>query len=585
MKQKILILFAGALLLSSCMQSSKQTVIKSDLRAPAVPLVTIDPYTSAWSETDNLYDSPVKHWTGKDFPLLGVIKVDDVAYRFMGQEVANMEVLVPTSEMEVWEGRYTLAKPAANWTAANFNDATWKTGQGAFGTLSNYTEGAAKTDWMEEKIWVRRTIELPADAKDKELYLMYSNDDEAEFYINGVKISEVACCNKNAILKLSPEIVAALKEGENTIAAYCHNPHANGLLDFGILAAANLSPVFEQTAIQKSVDVQATQTHYTFACGNVDLTVTFTAPLLMDDLKLLSRPVNYLTYKTVATDGKKHKVEFYFEVSPAWALNTPYQKAEISSEEHGEMIYLKAGSVEQNILAKKGDDLRIDWGYFYLVANKANVEYSTENNKITLTQHFVKAECTSDKIMLGYDDIYSIQYFGENLRPYWNVDGKSSIVEQFKDAYADYNKLMDKCYAFDKKLMEDATQAGGKEYAELCALAYRQSIAAHKLVQAPNGDLLWLSKENFSNGSIGTVDITYPSAPLFLYYNVELAKSLLNHIFYYSESGKWTKPFAAHDVGTYPLANGQTYGGDMPVEESGNMLIITAAIAAIEGNA
>jgi hypothetical protein len=431
-------------------------VVKNTLRAPAYPLVTIDPYTSAWSTSDRLYADTLRHWTGKPFPLLGVIRVDGQSYRFMG---------------------------------------------------------------------------------------------------------------------------------------------SSG--DF-----------FAKAAKQNSVDVQATQTRYAFTCGPVDLQLTFTAPYLPDSLVLLSRPVDYISYEVKPNDGGKHQVELYFEASPLWALNTPDEASQSSAFEEGGYVFLKAGSKAQAILKKKGDDVRIDWGYFYLSAAKPHTSYAVGDGAslrkdfaangrvakvkasadghdlLALTEDLGKvASPAGGHVQIGYDDIYSIQYFGENLRPYWNRHGDTSITTAFIAADKSYASLKAACDKFDNQLIRTATAAGGQQYADLCALAYRQAFAAHKLVQAPNGDLLFLAKENFSNGSIGTVDVTYPSAPLFLYYNPELVKGLLNAIFYYSESGKWTKPFAAHDVGTYPQANGQTYGGDMPVEETGNMLLLMAAIASVEGNA
>jgi hypothetical protein len=353
------------------------------------------------------------------------------------------------------------------------------------------------------------------------------------------------------------------------------------------------------TAQLKGVTVTATRTIYQYACGPVNLQVQFTSPLLLNSWTILTRPVSYISVTLQANDNRTHQAQVSINVSTNICVNKPEQEVTAKKlvTDYG-LNVIKAGSVEQPVLQKKGDDLRIDWGYMYVAAPKAaNTKQvigdaqtvdSTTGKNLLLRTTLPALKTTSipqeQFIMLGYDDLYSVQYFGKNLPPVWRTEGRT-MEKELAHAAADYKTVMKQCMAFDDRLYADAVKAGGEKYAQLCVAAYRQSVAAHKILKDPNGEILFLSKENFSNGSINTVDVTYPSAPLYLLYNPDLLKGMLNGIFYYSESGKFAKPFAAHDLGTYPLANGQTYGEDMPVEESGNMIILTAAIAKAEGNA
>jgi hypothetical protein len=203
----------------------------------------------------------------------------------------------------------------------------------------------------------------------------------------------------------------------------------------------------------------------------------------------------------------------------------------------------------------------------------------------------VSSSPASRVLMLAYDDEFSIQYMRKNLRPYWRRNGDDAAV-LLKKAAADYESLKKHCEKFDDELMTDLRKAGGEKYAQLAALAYRQCFAAGKFVADANGKPISFCKENHSNGCIGTSDVFYPMSPQFLLFGPTLAKSFLVPFMNYAASECWKFPFAPHDLGTYPHANGQVYGGgerneqnQMPVEESGNLLILMGAIAQMEGNA
>jgi len=388
-------------------------------------------------------------------------------------------------------------------------------------------------------------------------------------------------------------------------------------------------PALPQTALA----VLPTRTIYTFEGEGVRLTLTFMTPALPNDLEALSRPVTYLTWQVQATDGHEHNVAIYFHAAPEIAVNDRKQAVQTLQPRIKGLDALGVGSVEQLVLQKKGDDLRIDWGHFYVAAktdreldwlgqrarqqawlwadggayleswaksatflarSAPGVSTAEGDRGQRLALYFdlgkIGARPVSRWLMLAYDDEFSIKYFNQDLRPYWRRHGADATA-LLQEAAGDYESLTRRCAAFDERLMADLRKVGGEKYAQLCALAYRQTFAGNKIVADANGRPLMFPKENFSNGCIGTVDVLFPQAPFFLSFSPALTKAMLRPILDYAASPRWPYHYAPHDLGTYPHANGQVYGMDgkdgdrMPVEESGNMLIMLAALARQQGDA
>ncbi len=364
---------------------------------------------------------------------------------------------------------------------------------------------------------------------------------------------------------------------------------------------------------QVSLAVTPTHTVYQFRAGEVDLTLTFFTPAFTQDLDILSRPVTYLTM--TATGRGEHDVSIFLDVDPVIAVNTADQAVTWGRTRAGNLTVLNVGSRDQRVLNRPGDDLRIDWGYFHLaVPDEVNAQLSLSSEAaetfvtngalpiaddldmprmpregaahlaVVLPLGKLSATPVSRHVLLAYTEDYAIEYLGRRLRPYWQRNGQT-VQDMLTAAENDFPSLEQRGKRLDDELTADLEKAGGKAYAQVAILAYRQTLAAHGFAADFDGTPMLFPKENFSNGCISTVDVLYPSAPFFLFFNPALLEAQLKPVLEYAALPRWKWPFAPHDLGTYPLANGQVYGGgerteedQMPVEESGNLLILVAAM-------
>lgn len=342
--------------------------------------------------------------------------------------------------------------------------------------------------------------------------------------------------------------------------------------------------------------MSALTTEYAFCNDKIELIADFFSTLFPDDVYRLSRPVSYMTVKYNSLDNKKHDVRLILKVSEELCLDKKNDSSvDISFSKKDGLNIASMGNSVQYVLNRSGDDVRIDWGYFYLSA-KDNSEFKhiTCDSMNMIEASVPLNESESSVVLFAYDDISSINYFGHYCNSFWKTkccDIRNAICE----AYNETEEMYKLCVSKSVELYSMAENVGGEKYADLLTLAYRQTIAAHKIAVDDEGNIIFISKECFSNGCAATVDVTYPSSPFFLLYNTELLKGMLRPVFRFAESDEWKFDFAPHDVGQYPLLLGQVYGKNheaegkyldyqMPVEECGNMLVMMANISMIDKN-
>ena len=90
------------------------------LRPAATPLITVDPFFSVWSTDDALYGGKTEHWSGRPFPIVAGIYIDERFYsvaafdendKAISKRIYQTDLAVtPTSSAYTFENEFVKLK-------------------------------------------------------------------------------------------------------------------------------------------------------------------------------------------------------------------------------------------------------------------------------------------------------------------------------------------------------------------------------------------------------------------------------------------------------------------------------------------
>ncbi|KZV92933.1 DUF1793-domain-containing protein [Exidia glandulosa HHB12029] len=383
-------------------------------------------------------------------------------------------------------------------------------------------------------------------------------------------------------------------------------------------------------ATQTAFRFTASRSEFKFTAGPVELTVTFLSPVNTDDLLRQTIPFSYLSVAVASKDGAAHNVQVYNDISAEWVSTDPnadvYWNTTVSSaaishsvglryqapfEENRDLIrsgtvylstpngdgvtyqtgsdavvrglFLSTGALSSTKDTRQPRPVEDQWPVFAHAINLGNITATPANKPVLfcighvrdpVVQYIVKGGALTERA------------------PYWrsrfaNVDPMISFF------LADWVNAMGVAHNLDARVDTEAGKIS-KDYASLVKLSIRQALATFEVTLGKNADgsvntndVLAFMKEISSNGNMNTIDVIFPFWPIVLWTNPTIGKLLLEPHFQYQTSGLYPNKWALHDMGAhYPRANGHNDGNDeaMPVEESGNMLIMMLSYAQKTGD-
>ncbi len=369
-----------------------------------------------------------------------------------------------------------------------------------------------------------------------------------------------------------------------------------------------------------ALETTATQSRFTFNAGGVTLSVDFLSPVEATDLKRLSMPLSDIITTAQSSDGATHQVHLYFDISAEWTNGNESALVSWAPETipldsdgtsaTGNLAAWTAYPTDPQVFTQTGNFA--DWGTSLWATKKvAGLTVQSGQDTVVRTQFATTGTLTGTNdtnqprainnaypvfafaddlgsvgttatapftLLLGRERDPAINYLGNSIRSLW-TQYFPSYEAMLAFAYKDRTAAVTRADTLDSNLNTAATAVGGSQYAALAAVTLRQAFAATELTNTIANPYLFL-EEISSSDNVQTVDVLYPSSPVFLYMNPELLRYLIEPVIDYAESGQWPELFSPHDLGaTYPNAVGHNDGGgeNMPVEETANMLIMADA--------